>query len=70
MQTMSISADVRRAMPFRMCPSTMSITPLMSGTPGMRNRTLVAMATSDVVSNVSATEAYIEATNAEAMKIT
>ena len=42
----------------------------MSGTPGMRKRTLVARATSEVVSNISATEAYIEAANDEAMKMT
>lgn len=36
MQTISISADVRRAIPFNTCPSTMSITPLISGTPGIR----------------------------------
>ena len=70
MQIISIRADARRAMPFSTCPSTMSITPLMSGTPGMRKRTLVARATSEVVSNISATEAYIEAANDEAMKMT
>ena len=36
MHTISISADVRRAIPFSTCPSTMSITPLISGTPGIR----------------------------------
>ena len=36
----------------------------------MRKRTLVARATSEVVSNISATEAYIEAANDEAMKMT
>ena len=70
MQIISIRADARRAMPFSTCPSTMSITPLISGTPGMRKRTLVARATSEVVSNISATEAYIEAANDEAMKMT
>lgn len=70
MQTISISAEESRAMPLSTCPSTMSMTPLMSGTPGMRKRTLVPMATSDVVSKISAPEAYIEAVNDEAMKVT
>ena len=36
MQYRMSSADVRRAIPFSTCPSTMSITPLISGTPGIR----------------------------------
>ena len=47
----------------------MSITPLMSGTPGTRNSTLVAMAVSAVQSKRSADEAHSDATKAERMKM-
>ena len=59
MHTISISADVRRAIPFSTCPSTMSITPLISGTPGTRYSTLVARAVSAVQSKRRAAEAEV-----------
>ena len=42
MQTMSSIALTRRLTPISTCPPTMSMTPLMSGTPGTRNSGLVA----------------------------
>ena len=69
MQMISSRALIRRLHPIRMCPSTMSITPLMSGTPGTRNRTLVASAVSAEQSNLRAAEAHSDAMKAEMMKI-
>ena len=45
----------------------MSITPLMSGTPGIRNSGLVASAVCDVHSNESYTDAQIDAANDDAI---
>ena len=69
MQMMSSRALIRRLNPIRMCPSTMSMTPLMSGTPGTRKSGLVARAISAVQSKRSAAEAQSEAVKAAPMKI-
>ena len=45
------------------------MTPLISGTPGIRNRTLVASAMSEVVSNINAVEAQSDAIKADTTKI-
>lgn len=68
MQTISSRALIRRLQPIRICPSTMSITPLMSGTPGTRKSGLVAIATSAVQSKPNADEAQSEARKAERIK--
>ena len=52
----------------RTCPSMMSMTPLMSGTPGTRKSGLVASAISAVQSNRKAAVAQSEATKAEQAK--
>ena len=67
MQAMSIMAAVRRDMPVSICPSIMSMKPFMRGTPGMRKSTLVAKATSEVVSRMSYSELMSEAAKAAAM---
>ena len=45
MHTIDTVAVIRREMPASTCPSSTSITPFISGTPGMRNSTLDPMAT-------------------------
>ena len=68
-QIISISALTSRAKPVSIYPSTISMTPLISGTPGIRNRTLVASAMSEVVSNINAVEAQSDAIKADTTKI-
>mgnify|MGYP001642677581 CR=1 FL=1 len=65
----SKAASVRRANPVSTYPSTMSITPLMSGTPGTRYSTLVANAISEVVLNINAVDAHSEETKADTMNM-
>lgn len=68
MQTISSMALTSRLTPIRTCPSMMSMTPLMSGTPGTRNSGLVAKVISAVQSKRKAAVAQSDATKAEQAK--
>ena len=68
MQMTSSVACMSREVPVTVCPSRMSMMPLMSGTPGMRNRTLVPMAMSGVYPGMRVREANMEAEKADTMK--
>ena len=67
--TTKSKASIRRAQPVRIYPSTISMTPLISGTPGIKYKTLVAKAISDVVLKIRAVEEHKDATKADTMKI-
>src|SRR5699024_8828329 len=68
MQMTSRVAWMRREVPVTVCPSRMSMMPVMSGTPGMRKSTLVPMAMFGVQPGMSVREANMEAAKADTMK--
>ena len=71
MHKISNAASVTREKPIKTWPSTMSIIPLIRGTPGTKYNTLVAIAVELVVSlNMSEIEAASEATKAETINTT
>lgn len=69
MQMIISMALIRRLHPVSTCPSMMSMMPLISGTPGTRNRGLVARAISEVHSQSNDDAAHIEAVKAVAITV-
>ena len=64
------NAPTSRVMPRSMWLSTMSMTPLSKGTPGIKKSTLVPMAMSGVASNSNDTEAIKDETRVDMTKMT
>ena len=67
--TISNKALAKRVIPVSVCPSTISITPLINGTPGIKYNTLVARAMPEVVLKNRAADENKEATKADTIKI-